>query len=178
MRDGQLEETDGTWRLRFERALAHPPEKVWRALTESDHLEAWFPTTIEGALEAGAELRFRHRNADLPAMEGEMIACDPPSLLEFRWGPDTLRFVLEPDGAGTVLTLTDTLAELGKGARDGAGWHVCLDQLAHHLDGEEPSWTSVERWTEVHPFYVEAFGPEGGDTRPSRGARGLSRPPA
>lgn len=89
-----------------------------------------------------------------------MIACDPPSLLEFRWGEDTLRFVLEPDGAGTVLTLTDTLEELGKAARDGAGWHVCLDQLALHLDGAEPSWSSVERWTEVHPAYVEEFGPD------------------
>jgi uncharacterized protein YndB with AHSA1/START domain len=160
MRDGQLEETDGTWQLRFERTLAHPPEKVWRALTEPEHLEAWFPTTIEGGLEAGAELRFRHRHRDLPLMEGEMIACDPPSLLEFRWGPDTLRFVLEPDGAGTRLTLTDMLEELGKAARDGAGWHVCLDQLAIHLDGEEPAWTSVERWTEVHPGYVDEFGPE------------------
>jgi uncharacterized protein YndB with AHSA1/START domain len=160
MRDGQLEETDGTWRLRFERTLAHPPEKVWRALTEPEHLEAWFPTTIEGGLEAGAELRFRHRHRDLPLMEGEMIACDPPLLLEFRWGPDMLRFVLEPDGAGTRLTLTDTLEDLGKAARDGAGWHVCLDQLAHHLDGQEPSWTSVDRWKEVHPFYVKAFGPE------------------
>jgi uncharacterized protein YndB with AHSA1/START domain len=160
MRNGQLEETDGTWRLRFARTLAHPPEKVWRALTEADHLEAWFPTTIEGDLRAGAELRFNHRYRDLPTMKGEMITCEPPSVLEFRWGPDTLRFVLEPDSAGTRLTLTDTLEELGKGARDGAGWHVCLDQLAIHLDGEEPAWTSAERWTEVHPAYVEAFGPE------------------
>lgn len=160
MRNGQLEETDGTWLLRFERTLAHPPEKVWSALTEEEHLEAWFPTTIEGDPQAGAELRFRHRSRDLPVMEGEMIACEPPSVLEFRWGPDTLRFVLEPDGAGTRLTLTDTLEELGKAARDGAGWHVCLDQLAIHLDAGEPAWTSVERWTEVHPAYVEAFGPE------------------
>ena len=160
MRNGRLEETDGTLQLRFERTLAHPPEKVWRALTEAEHLDAWFPTTIEGDLRAGAELRFQHRYRDLPPMEGEMIACEPPSVLEFRWGPDTLRFVLEPDGAGTRLTLTDTLEELGKAARDGAGWHVCLDQLAIHLDGEEPAWTSVERWTEVHPAYVEEFGPE------------------
>jgi uncharacterized protein YndB with AHSA1/START domain len=75
MRDGQLEETGGTWRLRFERRLAHPPEKVWRALTEPEHLEAWFPTTIEGEFETGAALRFRHRDTDLPAMDGDMLAC-------------------------------------------------------------------------------------------------------
>jgi uncharacterized protein YndB with AHSA1/START domain len=160
MRDGQLEEIGGNWRLRFERRLPHPPEKVWRALTEPEHLEAWFPTTIEGELEVGAALRFSHRNADLPAMEGEMLACEPPSLLEFRWGSDTLRFVLEPEGSGTTLTLVDTLEELGKAARDGAGWHVCLDQLGHHLEGSEPPWTSAERWQEVHGSYVDEFGPE------------------
>jgi uncharacterized protein YndB with AHSA1/START domain len=166
MRDGQLEETGGTWRLRFERRLAHPPEKVSRALTEPEHLEAWFPTTIEGEFETGAALRFRHRDTDLPAMDGEMLACEPPSLLEFRWGPDTLRFVLEPEGSGTTLTLLDTLEELGKAARDGAGWHVCLDQLAHHLDGSEPPWTSVERWQEVHGSYVDGFGPEAATVGP------------
>ncbi|UMG93452.1 SRPBCC domain-containing protein [Nocardioides sp. TF02-7] len=34
--------------LRFERRLAHPPEKVWRALTESEHLRHWFPADIVG----------------------------------------------------------------------------------------------------------------------------------
>src|SRR3954468_25026200 len=82
MRDGQLEEINGSWRLMFTRILPHAPEKVWRALTEPEHLGTWFPTTIEGELASGAALRFEHRNADLPAMEGEMIACEPPSLLE------------------------------------------------------------------------------------------------
>jgi uncharacterized protein YndB with AHSA1/START domain len=160
MRDGQLEEIDGSWRLRFTRVLPHPPEKVWRALTEPEHLEAWFPTTIEGDRSSGAALTFRHRNADLPAMDGEMTACEPPSLLEFTWGEDTLRFELAPHDSGTELTLTDTLAEHGKAARDGAGWHTCLDQLAYHLDGEEAPWSSEERWGQVHDSYVEDFGPE------------------
>jgi Activator of Hsp90 ATPase homolog 1-like protein len=34
--------------LRFVRYLPHPPAKVWRALTEPEHLAAWFPTTIDG----------------------------------------------------------------------------------------------------------------------------------
>ncbi len=36
--------------VRFSRRLPHPPEKVWRALTEAEHLAAWFPTTVEGEL--------------------------------------------------------------------------------------------------------------------------------
>src|SRR5258708_20510209 len=55
-RQGTLEEIDGRWRLRFTRALAHPPEKVWRAITEPQHLQAWFPHTISGAWIVGSPL--------------------------------------------------------------------------------------------------------------------------
>jgi uncharacterized protein YndB with AHSA1/START domain len=160
MRDGELEEVDGSWRLRFTRVLPHPPVKVWRALTEPEHLAAWFPTTVEGERASGAALHFRHRDADLPPLEGEMLACEPPSLLEFSWGEDRLRFELEPHESGTELTLIDRLAERGKAARDGAGWHTCLDQLAYHLDGSSPPWTPPERWRQVHRSYVGGFGPE------------------
>lgn len=160
MHDGLLERAGDQWRLRFTRHLAHPPEKVWRALTEAEHLERWFPTTIEGERAAGASLRFSHQNAELPPFEGEMLTYEPPSLIEFRWGPDTLRFELRAAGDGTELTLVDTLEEVGKAARDGAGWHTCLDLLACHLDDDEPPWSSTERWSQVHPSYVKEFGPE------------------
>ncbi len=47
-----------------------------------------------------------------------------------RGGPRTrrTRIELQADGAGTLLTLTDTFDDLGKAARDGAGWHECLDR--------------------------------------------------
>ena len=97
---------------------------------------------------------------------GELLACHPPSLLEFRWGPDVLRLELQADGEGTVLTLLDTLEEGGKAARDGAGWHVCLDRLQAHRDGRE----SATAWQEVHPGYVERFGAEAsGIGPPERG---------
>ncbi|PZG03110.1 SRPBCC domain-containing protein, partial [Nonomuraea aridisoli] len=37
---------DGRTTLRLQRRLPHPPEKVWRAITEPEHLAAWFPTTV------------------------------------------------------------------------------------------------------------------------------------
>ena len=46
------------------------------------------------------------------SFDGEVLQCDPPTLLEILWGTDTLRFELRPDGAGTVLTLIDTFDEL------------------------------------------------------------------
>jgi uncharacterized protein YndB with AHSA1/START domain len=158
---GQLEHIDGRWQLRFTRKLAHPPEKVWRALTEPEHLAAWFPTDIEGQRAAGAELRFVFRNGEGPTIAGRMITYDPPSVLEFRWGDnETLRFELQPDGHGSVLTFLNTFDDLGKAARDAAGWHTCLDILVYHLNGEEAPWTPAERWQDVHASYVERFGPE------------------
>ena len=164
---GRLEQLDdGRWQLRFTRTLPHPPEKVWRALTEPEHLAHWFPTTIEGEREAGAPLRFSFRGGEAPAFDGEMIAFEPPSLLELRWGDDVIRLELRPRGEGTELTLLDTLDDRGKGARDAAGWHVCLDNLEAHLRGEEAD----TEWRAVHVEYVERFGPGAATIGPPEGS--------
>jgi uncharacterized protein YndB with AHSA1/START domain len=169
---GTLEQTeDGRARLRFTRELDHPIEKVWRAITEPEHLAHWFPTTIEGERAAGASLRFDFPQGQAPAFEGEMLAFEPPSLLELRWGTDIVRLELQPSGDGTLLTLLDTLDERGKAARDGAGWHTCLDALAAHLRGEASSRDSMSgsSWKDVHPRYVESFGPEAATIGPPEG---------
>jgi uncharacterized protein YndB with AHSA1/START domain len=159
---GELQDLDGRYQLRFRRTLAHPPEKVWRALTEPEHLRAWFPADIEGERAEGARLHFVFRNDEDEPGDGEMRVYDPPSVLEFSWGEELLRFELEPegDGTGTVLTFVNTFDELGKAARDAAGWHACLDILGHELAGEKPPWSPVERWEQVHAEYVERLGPE------------------
>ncbi|TMD22380.1 MAG: hypothetical protein E6I99_10200 [Chloroflexi bacterium] len=41
--EGQLEQRNGRWQLTFVRKLPHSPEKVWKALTEPEHLKGWFP---------------------------------------------------------------------------------------------------------------------------------------
>ncbi len=145
--------------LRYRRRLAHPPEKVWRALTEDVHLEAWFPTTIEGPRYAGAPLHFSFRRGEADPFDGEMLAFEPPTLMEVRWSDDVLRFELEPEGAGSVLHLIVTFPEHGKAARDGAGWHVCLERLAAECDDGAVT-VPPDRWRAVHPRYVEALGPE------------------
>src|SRR5687767_7244813 len=137
--EGTLIQVGDRWQLRFERTLAHPPEKVWRALTEPEHLAAWFPSDIEGDREAGAKLRFVFRNGEGPPSDGEMLIYVPPSTLEFCWEQEILRFALRPEGEGCVLTFVDTFDELGKASRDGAGWHACLDVLADHLAGRPDS---------------------------------------
>lgn len=156
--DGELERDGERWRLRFTRRLHHPAERVWRALTEPEQLQQWFPDHIVGEWKLGAPLRFESKYA--PPFDGEVLVWEPPSVLEMRWGTDILRFEIVPDGAECTLTLLDTIDVVGKAARDGAGWHECLDFLECALDGRKASWVSGQRWAEVHPRYVEKFGPE------------------
>lgn len=157
---GELEKVDGTWRLRFTRRLDHPPVKVWRAITEPEHLRSWFPDRVVGEMVAGSTLRFETEYAEGGSFEGRVLVADPPKTLELSWGTDVIRIELEPSGDGCVLTLLDTIDVVGKAARDGAGWHVCLDKLEHHLAGRSPAWTDGDRWGELHPAYVDTFGPE------------------
>lgn len=158
--DGRLEQKDGHWQLKFTRKLLHSPEEVWQALTDPKHLAVWFPSDIEGERVPGASLRFVFRNNEGPTIEGKMIAYEPYSVLEFEWGNEQLQFDLQPDEEGTLLIFQNTFDELGKAARDGAGWHICLDMLACDLNHEEPAWSHAERWKQVHKQYIERFGPE------------------
>jgi hypothetical protein len=64
-----------------------------------------------------------------------------------------------------VLVMTQTMNEIGRAARDGAGWHVCLDALEARLDGREPP--AADRWKQVHPGYVSRFGPEAATIGPA-----------
>jgi uncharacterized protein YndB with AHSA1/START domain len=160
---------DGRWQLRFTRTLSHPQSKVWRAITEPDHLAQWFPTTIEGERAAGAPLTFSFPDELAPPIDGEMIAYEPESVMEFAWGPDVIRIELRPVPGGTELTLLDTLQERGKAARDGAGWHACLESLKKALDGDANPREQMDVWREVHPHYVESFGPEAATVGPPDG---------
>jgi uncharacterized protein YndB with AHSA1/START domain len=155
---GRLERADGETQLRFTRRFPQRPETVWRALTEPKHLAAWFPHDIEGERATGARLRFVSRANEAPPFDGEMLLFDRPSVMEMRWGDDVLRFELRADGDGTILDFTDTFDELGKAARDGAGWHACFDLLAYELDGHTAPWSSADRWRQVHHSYVERLG--------------------
>jgi uncharacterized protein YndB with AHSA1/START domain len=169
--DGRLDKSGDQWQVRFTRRLAHAREKVWRALAEPEHRDAWFPQRIEAdrGWVAGAPLRFVSDDMPEANFDGELLVYDPPRTLEMRWGEDLLRFELAADGDGTILTLISTLAERGTAARTAAGWHTCLDTLAYALAGQDPPWTGEERWRTVHPSYVSQFGPEASAIGPPAG---------
>jgi hypothetical protein len=101
-------------------------------------------------------------------MEGEVLALDPPRRFHFTWGPDELRFDLEPldDGSGCLLRLTDVLSESEKAARDAAGWSVCLDTLDDHLAGvptEAPGTRPSSAWQKYYDQYREQGMPAGAE---------------
>jgi uncharacterized protein YndB with AHSA1/START domain len=150
--------------LRFERRLEHPPEKVWRAITDPAELAHWFPATVETELRVGAPMRFTHKGADIDDPGGEIVEVDPPRLFVFHWGEDVLRWELLPDDGGCRLVFTHTLSgELPFGdelasARNAAGWDMCLDSLGARLDGRAAQEDSMDEWFELNERYVELFG--------------------
>jgi uncharacterized protein YndB with AHSA1/START domain len=129
--------------LRFERRLAHPVTKVWRAITEPAELRHWFPSTVEGEIAPGGALSFGFEHMPLEdgptSMEGRVTDFDPPRLFAFYWGDDHLRFELEPVEPGAcLLRFTVMLDAEDKAARDAAGWHQCLDGLERQLGDAPP----------------------------------------
>lgn len=158
--DAVLQDEHGRTVLRFERSLAHPPERVWRFLTEPGALSRWHPTPFE--LE-GQRVSYLS-SGDVPGMpEGEVTEYDPPRVLAHTWGEDELRWELQPRGDGCLLVLTHTFDDRFKAARDAAGWHLSLDALAASLEGSErasgeDSGGLPLGWRELNRAYEERFG--------------------
>lgn len=104
---------------RFERRLPHRPEKVWRALTDGRELARWFPASVEGEREEGASLRFVFRDGE-PDAAGRITECEPPRVLAYTMGAETLRWELAPIPEGTLLVFTTEVKVASAPANDNA----------------------------------------------------------
>jgi uncharacterized protein YndB with AHSA1/START domain len=170
-RDGQLIEVEGDRvGVRFERRLDHPPERVWRAVTETEELAKWFPARPEigGERRVGSELTFTYPNNEEPPETGQIVQFDEPRIFAFTWrssGDDAhlLHFELEPDGDGTRLIFTHELPKPDS-AKVAAGWQLCLDDLELALADAPRADFPEGKWVELHEEYAERFGvsPEAG----------------
>ncbi len=145
--------------LRFERRLAHPVEKVWRAVTDPGHLIHWFPAAMEMDLREGAKIRFVFPGGELDPGDGVITELDPPRAFAFTWNGDPLRIELRPDGDGCVLVFTCGVGDRSMAGSFATGWESCLDALLAMLVGEayERTPRPVD-YAERHDAYVAAFG--------------------
>lgn len=161
---GDLVREADRWSLRFVRSLPWPPTRVWQAVTTTDGLAAWFPDRIEGSWEPGAPLRFVQEGGT--ALDGRVLTFEPERLVEFVWGTDVVRIELAADATGTTFTLTHVFDERGKAARDAAGWHVCLDDLARSLQPPDESTEPPPGWEVRFDQYRRELGPEASSILP------------
>jgi uncharacterized protein YndB with AHSA1/START domain len=141
--------------VRLERDLPDSPSVVWTALTDREHLRAWFPCDVivdGGEWRVGAAITFPFPPEVIDmTLTGEVLAVDIPHELAFTWGEETLRFELSPRNGGTRLILIDELPA-SAAARNAAGWDTCLD----HLAGLDPA---PDAWTGRFETYCAAFAP-------------------
>ncbi|MBX6383030.1 MAG: SRPBCC domain-containing protein [Microbispora sp.] len=155
---------DGLPSLRMERRLAHPPEKVWPAITEPARLGQWFPFTVtEMDLRVGGKITFDGGGMTLDA---EITELDPPRVFAFlqravrempREGDNLLRFELLPDEGGCLLVFTQVFHDRPAAASYASGWQVCLDALEAVADGRPAEWPEGN-FADLHEAYAEAFG--------------------
>ena len=89
----------------FEREVPHPPEKIWRALTQSHLIEEWMMKTD---FEPVLDHRFDFR-ADWGAVSCRVLEIEPNRTLAYSWGDDNLSSVvtwtLTPISTGTHLRM-------------------------------------------------------------------------
>src|SRR3984885_9884024 len=98
--------------LVIEREMPHPPEKVWRALTQGPLIEEWL---MKNDFQPIVGHKFNFRSTPVPNWNGvidcEVLVVEPNSRLSYSWG--TL-------GLGSVVTWTLTPTQ--------GGTHVRMEQ--------------------------------------------------
>ncbi|NEW37351.1 ATPase [Nocardia cyriacigeorgica] len=129
--------------------LAHPPQKVWAAITTAEGLGTWFGNEARIDLRPGGEAWMRWDEGDSQDLRVERV--EEPRIFGFTWpiyglaADDPRRtyveFTLEPVGDHTRLTVVETgFAQLDGEAHKTAhsgnvdGWMKELGELVTYLD--------------------------------------------
>jgi uncharacterized protein YndB with AHSA1/START domain len=101
--------------IAFQVDLRHPPEKVWRALTDPELLAEWLLPVIGFRLQPGAEFMLKAPQA-YPGWDGtvdcRMLEIEEHRKLSYTWAVpflDTVvTFELTPTEAGTRLSIVQS----------------------------------------------------------------------
>lgn len=100
----------GTRTLVIERVYPHPPEKVWRALTESPLIAQWL---LKNDFAPVVGHRFQFRSEPVPQWDGviesEVLVVEPLKRLSYSWGTlglaSVVLFTLTPTEGGTQVRM-------------------------------------------------------------------------
>lgn len=142
---GIVTATGDTYQVSFERRIARPIEKVWAAITVPERIADWL---AEADVDPRVGGHYRLRFPGGYGTDGTITVLQPPRLLEYTW-PDpehphsVVRIVLEPDGDGCRLTLTQTALSRKVASGVVGGWHTHLEGLAGAADGVRTAWTQA-----------------------------------
>jgi uncharacterized protein YndB with AHSA1/START domain len=129
--------------------IAHPPAKVWSALTTAEGLAAWFGNEARIDLRPGGSASMRWDNGHAAEMRVERV--EEPTVFGYTWHiyglPEDdprrtyVEFTLEPTDTGTRLTVVESgFAQLPEDAHSIAhggntkGWASELGELVDYLN--------------------------------------------
>jgi uncharacterized protein YndB with AHSA1/START domain len=163
----EVRKKEEQWTLVLVRDLSHPPARVWKAITDPEHLREWAPFDSDRNLGAAGTANLTTVGAPrLYVTETRVKRADEPKALEFNWGGGDMRWELEPRGAGgTRLTLWANISRpyIAMGA---TGWHICFDVLERLLAGQPigrivgPEAMKVDGWQRLLAEYSKQLGVE------------------
>jgi uncharacterized protein YndB with AHSA1/START domain len=96
--------------LVIEKELPHPPEKIWRALTQGPLLKEWL---MDNDFQPAVGHRFNFRSTPMPGWNGiidsEVLVVEPHRKLSYSWNSmglvSTVVWTLVATSAGTLLRM-------------------------------------------------------------------------
>jgi uncharacterized protein YndB with AHSA1/START domain len=135
--------------LVIERVFPHPPEKLWRALTEGPLLAQWM---MNNDFEPVVGRKFQFRADPMPNWNGvvdcEVLIVDPLQRLSYNWGVGggeaagalqwVVLFTLAPVESGTLVRMEQSgFRPDQKAAYQGAnyGWQKFFGNLERVIGG-------------------------------------------
>jgi len=157
----------------YERAYAHPIDRVWEAVTTAEHLDAWMLPTCRIERRLGGVCGFGWGGPIDESNLDTITVWEPPTSVQYLSpdGVSYMRFDLSPEGESTRLRFTlhylpptdDALDAHPGGDRPGgtdtawrpgflAGFHEMLDDLDPFLRGE---WTVADNQQWLERFVEE-----------------------
>ncbi len=135
--------TSATCSLVIEREMPHPPEKIWRALTQGPLIAEWLMTND---FQPVVGHQFQFRATPVPGWNGiidsEVLLVEPHTRLSYGWTSLALETVvtwtLTPTAVGTLLRMEQSgfPSEEGKNYKGAKyGWTNFIGKLEHVVGG-------------------------------------------